>query len=661
MKKYFILLCSAICFAFSSHAATGDTTWVQANIAQLSWYGNYDSTINFPNTGVSYRKILMIFTLGKYVCPSGSTWCGDWDYTVMNYLMTPLGDTLELGRFITPYANAGAPRTPWTWQQHYVYDVTDYARLLKDSATMRILYSGYSGGFTANIKFAFIEGTPDRDVLAIKRLWHGSYTYGDTTHLDSNDINLKYPVDTLTAPSSTIASELKFTVTGHGSDGNYCNEFCSHNYYVYLNGGVIDTYKIWRSDCGRNELYPQSGTWIYERANWCPGAMVYSEHHKLPGISAGTTFPLDIQFDPYVIASGSGSPSYTTEATIFYYGGYNKTLDASIDQIIAPTLNENNFRENPICGSPVIHVKNTGATHIDSITFRYGVVDSAQVTYTWVGSLNSLQETDIVLPALSTLTTMSGMSGTYNFGVKILYVNGNTDSDPSNDSMTSSFMVAPNFPSSFKIVFQTNNEAIATGSTISETSWFIFDMNNTIMISRANVAISSTYTDTIQLAPGCYKLVVTDSSCDGLQWWGFSGTSITSGTMSVRKMNNFSIPMHGYYTSGTYNNDFGCGFTQFFTINWPAGITELSDMRAGIEAFPNPAKNAINVELTGLSKINGNITIIDVMGRTVIQEKCNQSNKQIDISGLSNGVYSIIYADVASPENKLVTRLLIAK
>jgi len=41
--------------------------------------------------------------------------------------MTPGGDTLDLGRLITPYANAGAPRTPWTWQQHYVYDITDYA------------------------------------------------------------------------------------------------------------------------------------------------------------------------------------------------------------------------------------------------------------------------------------------------------------------------------------------------------------------------------------------------------------------------------------------------------------------------------------------------------------------------------------------------------
>src|SRR5206468_546966 len=131
-----------------------------------------------PSSGTTYRNIYMVLTLGKYTCP-GSV-CGDWDYTVQNYLMTPGGDTLELGRLITPYANASGPRTPFSWTQRYVYDVTDYVSKLQGSATMRIFYSGYSEGFSADIKFAFIEGTPDRDVKSIQRLWHGSFGYGGT-------------------------------------------------------------------------------------------------------------------------------------------------------------------------------------------------------------------------------------------------------------------------------------------------------------------------------------------------------------------------------------------------------------------------------------------------------------------------------------------------
>ena len=118
MKKILILFIAVFCINTVSKAAPGDTTWVQANNVYLTYYNNYDTAVAFPAAGTSYRKILMIFTLGKYVCPgytygTGSVpWCGDWDYTIQNFLMTPGGDTLELGRLITPYANAGAPRTP---------------------------------------------------------------------------------------------------------------------------------------------------------------------------------------------------------------------------------------------------------------------------------------------------------------------------------------------------------------------------------------------------------------------------------------------------------------------------------------------------------------------------------------------------------------------
>ncbi|NDC42118.1 MAG: hypothetical protein EBZ77_11305, partial [Chitinophagia bacterium] len=214
MKRLFFII-AALLSAHFVWAAAGDTTWVQANNVNLTYYGLYDTTVTFPSTSTTYRRVYMIFTLGKYSCPgytygTGSVpWCGDWDYTVLNYLMTPGGDTMELGRLITPYANSAAPRTPLTWTQRYVYDVTDYASKLRGSATMRILFSGYSGGFTGNIKFAFIEGTPDRNVLAIRKLWNGSYAYGDTSHSDSFNINTHFAPTNQTAPTGTQTAVLK--------------------------------------------------------------------------------------------------------------------------------------------------------------------------------------------------------------------------------------------------------------------------------------------------------------------------------------------------------------------------------------------------------------------------------------------------------------------
>ncbi len=663
MKRFFYLIGLATCLANSAFAMPGDTTWVQATNTQFTHYGNFDTTIAFPTPGATYRRVYMIFTLGKYVC-GGSGYCGDWDYTVTNYLMTPGGDSYEISRLITPYAGAGAPRTPWTWKQHYVYDVTDYQKIMHDSATIRVNYSGYSWGFTGDIKFMFIEGTPDRDVKGIKKLWSGYWAYGDTTHSDSNNINVHLAPRLDTAPAMTQFAEMKFTVTGHGSDANYCNEFCAHNYSVVLNGGVVDNYLVWRSDCGMNELSPQSGTWIYERANWCPGSGVLSKHHKLPGVVEGSYSAVSVQFDPYISNGGAG---YGIEGQLFYYGGFNKALDASMDQIIAPNRDENHFRENPICGNPVVHIKNTGATTIDSVAIQYGVAGFPTTTYTWVGTLAALEETDVTLPALPVLDTISGLTpvDTTYFTATILTVNGVPDNDRTNDSMRSQFIASPAFPNPFKIVFTTNNESIATGSNISETSWFIFNLDNTIMYGRANVNISTVYNDTIALPPGCYRLVVTDSSCDGLQWWVHHASppdGVTDGSLSVRRMNNFSIPMNGYVTSGTFNNDFGCGYSQYFTIkDYPTAINYVNSTKAGIEVYPNPASKEVTLQLYGMDVADGALRITDAMGREVREVKVSSTNQKINIEGLSTGVYTFTYYDNETPGGKLTARILVQK
>lgn len=155
--------------SFASFAAPGDTTWVQAHtIKQLGASpSNMDTMINFPDGTTKYRKIIMVFTLGKYVCPGGAVYCADWDYTVQTFAMNKLGDTVELGRLITPYGNGA--RMGATWSQPYYFDVTDFAGVLIDSNKIRIHYSGYTGGFTGDIKFAMIEGTPERNVLAVKK------------------------------------------------------------------------------------------------------------------------------------------------------------------------------------------------------------------------------------------------------------------------------------------------------------------------------------------------------------------------------------------------------------------------------------------------------------------------------------------------------------
>ncbi len=558
-----VFLFSLFCGS-QADAAPGDTTWVQAqNDVQLTYYNDYDAAVSFPTGAVTYRKIIMVFTLGKYQCPGTEQYCGDWDYTIQNYLFTPT-DTIELSRLITPYANAAAPRTPWGWKQRYYYDVTDYYPLLKNSATIRLAYHNYSGGFTGNIRFAFIEGTPPRNVTGVSKLWEGSFNYGDATSIETF-----VPAKTLTAPANTQSAELKFTVTGHGSDNAGCSEFCSKYYQVKLNGATIDQKQLWKDNCGSNNLYPQSGTWVYNRANWCPGESILPFSHNLTGVTAGSNYSVDVDFESYT-KSGTGTPSYTLSGYVVNYGAYNRTLDASLEEIISPSDYEGNYRSNPYAGQPVLRIKNTGATTISTVTFQYGIVGQTLQTYTVTGlTLLSMQQALVSLADLTALASMP-TSSTNRFIATITAVNGSVDNEPLNNSLQSGFVTAPNWPNQFYIRLRTNNFP-------AQTTWKIQDLSGNILYQRTPTAALTFYNDLIGTLPnGAYKLTVTDANCDGLYWWANSGSTglgaIFAQTADQSAIIPFTNGLPAVVQSGTsisvtsYSQDFGCGFTQYFRV-----------------------------------------------------------------------------------------------
>ncbi len=642
MKRAILLFLFAALGQLTVGAATGDTTLVQAHsdIWLGASPGNFDTTVKFPDGSVGYRRIMMVFTLGKYQCPGSPQYCGDWDYTVNTYLMTKTGDTVELGRLITPYANASSPRTPWTWTERYVYDVTDFYTLLKDSATVRISYSGYSGGFTANLKFYFVEGTPPRNVLGVERLWHGYFGFGNVKPIDSNIMAISK-----TAPSGMQSAELKFNVTGHGSDNNQCSEFCKKYYQVLVNGNMIEQKDIWRSDCGSNNLYPQSGTWLYERGNWCPGALVHTNTHKLTGVTAGNGYSVDVDFENY---TGNGGAGYGVDACVVYYGGFNKQLDASLDDIVAPNNHEMYYRQNPHTGGAIVHVKNTGATTINSIKFEYGIVNGTYMPqYYWPGNLAPLAEADVELPEP---WDMRNATGTNQFTAKILEVNGVADNDASNNTFTSTFTAAPQWPMTLIVTLKTNAGQMSNGN--SESEWRIIS-GSSVVAQRINNAVNTTYVDTVHLGPGYYRLEVSDSGCDGLKWWANSGAG--TGSLQVKSTSSaLALPLTGYFSG-----DFGCGFKHYFTVVWPTGVENVSYGDEGILAYPNPANNNVTVMLNGMNKVDGTIQVFDAMGRVVIYEKCTTANKTLNISSLNNGMYTIVYSDGTNASLK--TRLIIAK
>jgi len=622
------LLYAALLFLLplSATAAPGDTTFVQAHSgAQLSWYGNYDAPAAFPTGNTSYRRIILTFTLGKYVCPGNPQYCGDWDYTVHTLLMTPTGDTLELGRLITPYANASYPRTPWNWTQRYTFDVTDYAPLLKGGATIRILYSGYSGGFTASTRFTFIEGTPTRNVTGVRTLWNGSFDYGAAQSIDTRITAQNY-----TPPAGTATTDLKLIITGHGADGQGCAEFCSRNYLVRQGGNTVANRAIWRADCGSNHMYPQSGTWIYDRGGWCPGDQVERVSHTLPAAGASS---VDVDFDPHTSTGGSQAV-YTVWGGLVHYAGFNKTLDASLDDIVAPSNHEMHFRQNPTCDEAIVRVSNAGSTPITSVLFGFAVNGATEATWTWNGTLPPLRDTLIRLPRLGELRSVTGAANT--FSVRIISVNGATDADATNNRLSTDFTAIQNWPSGLRVRLSTNNRA-------GENSWTIYNHQGTAVASRQGSAANTVYTDTVNLAPGmCYRLVVADAGCDGLSWW--ANPNAGNGSLEVLRLTGSVVPLS---VRGYFGGDFGCGFTQYFSVAGPESVQDVpSESGASLQVSPNPAQGRVVVSLLGVAEpVAGTLTVLDVTGRTVAVQAISRAEEVLDASRWPAGAYLLRYTD----------------
>jgi hypothetical protein len=196
-----------------------------------------------------------------------------------------------------------------------------------------------------------------------------------------------------------------------------------------------------------------------------------------------------------------------------------------------------------------------------------------------MGTIAPSQDTTISLPALPALTNLSlgYNTGTYSFVAGIQQVNGQRDNDQSNDTITSNFSVAPTWPSQFAVNMLTssidvNGNPGSSSPNLSDASWQITDQNGVVVASRTGATVKTSYKDTVNLmSSGFYQLIVTTSQCVGLHWWVFelpppnNTPGYAAGTLALWDVNNLAnLPLNGNNT-GSYHDDFGCGFVQYFT------------------------------------------------------------------------------------------------
>lgn len=518
-------------------------------------------------------------------------------------------NTYELARYITPYGIGLDLGEGFTW----TYDLSDYRPLLHDSVHL----SAGNWQELLDMELWFIEGTPPRDPIEVQQVYYGFYSYGLTPSFDDQTVPKE-----VTIPAGADNTRMKFRVTGHGFGGTAnCAEFCAREHYFYVDGEQVWSKEVWRDDCDLNPVYPQGGTWVYDRANWCPGAEVWTYDYELtPEVAPGNTYTFDYNAEAYTWNGAGSVPTYVTSVQLVSYGEPNFTLDAALDAIIAPSDDDMQSRKNPICQNPIVRITNTGSTTLTSLDITFGIVDHDQDTYAWTGNLGFMESEEVVLPNFGWTNT-----GTH-FNATISNPNGGTDAYTYNNSITTPLAIPPQYPNQIILDLKTNNAS-------HENDVYLYDQNGNVIFERTTFEDNVTYKDTLTLEEGCYEMYVHDYGQDGLSWWA---NSDGSGWFRVRDIDGAYIK--------NYETDFGGLIYQQFTVGNYTPINETVQATPQCIIYPNPADAEvfIKVQLPHLDDVT--LSVFDVTGKLVYQatrDRMQSDVFRLDTAPLAAGAYVV--------------------
>ncbi|WP_300597886.1 peptide-N-glycosidase F-related protein [Niabella sp.] len=456
----------------------------------------------FPKENTPVRKITMHLTLGS----PDSLLTAHWDYLDHITLRRKGGAkgaelNYELGRMLTPYGSIYNKGWSWKWQ----VDVTDFSPWLRDSVEIVYTHSGYEGntvGWALTIDFEIVSGPPVVTPLGMVPLWNKGYKYGDPkAKIEDSLLPVNY-----TSVAGAVLNRIRIQHTGHGMDRpRGCSEFCSRWRDLRLDGNIIDHRNMWK-DCGGNPLYPQGGTWIYDRAYWCPGDL--QEPDVIDVFTKPGRHEAALQMEPYT-ATDNIQAVENISAYLFQYSAPRQKTDAAIDAIMVPSDEQRFFRLNPASATPRIIIRNLGAEPLRALTIVYGTDGFEKKTFRWKGYLSFNKTEEILLPG-----EIREKEGVNTFSVVLKNPNGKKDAWSGDNTLQASFTAPVKLPSEFVLQLLTNNKPKDNRVYLVNSK-----LDTLFQKTPAQLEPGTVYTDTIRLAAGTYSLYLTDTAGDGLEFW----------------------------------------------------------------------------------------------------------------------------------------------
>jgi hypothetical protein len=449
---------------------------------------------------------------------------------------------------LTPYGGAFGK----DWQFGWEVDITDFSLLLRDSVEIEYNHTGWEPnedrGWTVTLAFEIVKGKPAWEPVSIQKLYDGAFRYGDSTNSIENALK---PVR-FTADKKAAFARLRVVQTGHGMDKHdNCAEFCSKYREVRYDGKLIDRRDIWKK-CGDNPLYPQAGTWIYDRANWCPGDLMQPDLYDLK-VQPGKQHTVDINMEDYTSTEPSADEYIT--AYIIQYKKPTAKHDVAITDIIRPSLKDAHRRQNPANMQPQIVVRNMGAAPLTHMDISYGTAGFPRRKHSWAGTIQPAAEAIIPLPGI-----IDGNAGQNRFEVELLRPNGKRDKYTEDNKMISTFEAVPRHEGTIIVYLMTNNQP-------DHNSYVLKDKEGKVISGRAagTLKANTVYRDTVQLPKGNYEFMLLDTAGNGLEFWA----NPRGGRGKLRLLNEDGVMLQDF------ESDFGSAVRYAFEVGTPvAPVTD---------------------------------------------------------------------------------------
>ncbi len=309
--------------------------------------------------------------------------------------------------------------------------------------------------------------------------------------------------------------------------------------------------------------------------------------------------------------------------------------------------------------TPQFTLHNYGSNTITSAALSASIDNVVKATLSWTGSLTAGSEILVTLPSVTGYAT-----GTHAFAAIVGLVNGLTDPNTSNNTLTSSFTYTnctnsfePNDASTQATILTVGTAVTSQIATSTDIDYYKFTTTGAAPKIRV----------TLSTLPADYDLLLYSSTASGAIGSQI-GASANGGT-TLEQIKYNSPTGAGIYYLKVYGYSGAKSTTVCYTLiaeasntayirdpNFDVFSKDVISSSNSLQLYPNPTDNEVRIVYEAETDGRYGIELIDLQGRRVLNEQqlfIQGTNEQVvNLNAVNSGVYLVRISSENTAESK---------